>query len=200
MSTLRSAALRMLKAPKRNKQTPIKRWKISKDDEVMIIDGKNAGEIGRVKDILREENQVRIAGQNMVWKKNILAPGKRVQKEVPIHISRVALLHPETRKPIKVAFREILDEETGKMRSMRVVQGTNEVIPRPPSMVDHSSFQETVFDTKSTVVSEVTYTPSMESNPLPPGVVDELRNKYGKQRVPKEKRRRQETAKYVLGD
>ncbi|RKP14648.1 hypothetical protein BJ684DRAFT_18956 [Piptocephalis cylindrospora] len=200
MNTLRSAAFKMLRKPKPNTQKTIPRWKISKDDEVMILDGKSSGGIGRVREINREKNQIRVAGQNLVWRSHPTAIGKRVQDEAPLHVSRVALIHPKTRQPVKVAFRKVLDEETGKERSMRVVQGTNEVIPRPPRVNHNATFEETILDTKASVVSEVTYKPSLDVPPLPSGVVDELRNKYGKQRVPKERRRRAAIANIVIGE
>lgn len=106
----------------------MKKFKIRKDDKVMVIAGKDKGKVGKVLKILRKKDRVLVEKVNMV-KRHTKAnpytqqPGGIVEKEAPIHISNVALMCDACTKPTRVGFKEVAD---GK--KVRFCKKCNEVI------------------------------------------------------------------------
>ena len=106
----------------------MKKFKIRKDDKVMVIAGKDKGKVGKVLKILRKKDRVLVEKVNMV-KRHTKAnpytqqPGGIVEKEAPIHISNVALMCDACTKPTRVGFKETAD---GK--KVRFCKKCNEVI------------------------------------------------------------------------
>jgi len=106
----------------------MKKFKIRKDDKVMVIAGKDKGKVGKVLKILRKKDRVLVEKVNMV-KRHTKAnpytqqPGGIVEKEAPIHISNVALMCDACTKPTRVGFKEAAD---GK--KVRFCKKCNEVI------------------------------------------------------------------------
>lgn len=106
----------------------MKKFKIRKDDKVMVISGKDKGKVGKVLKIQRKKDRVLVEKVNMV-KRHTKAnpytqqPGGIVEKEAPIHISNVALLCDACTKPTRVGFKEVAD---GK--KVRFCKKCNEVI------------------------------------------------------------------------
>ena len=90
------------------------RWKykmsrIKRNDEVIVISGKDKGKQGKVTKVLSDSRMI-VSGINMVKKHqkpnpNTNTKGGIIDKEAPIHTSNVALLNPETNKADKVGFR-----------------------------------------------------------------------------------------------
>jgi large subunit ribosomal protein L24 len=83
--------------------------KIKKDDEVIVIAGKDKGKRGKVLKV-RTDNRLLIAGVNTVKKHQkpnpqLGQPGGIVEQEAPIQVSNVAILNPETSKADRVGFR-----------------------------------------------------------------------------------------------
>ena len=83
--------------------------KIRRDDEVVVLAGKDKGKRGKVRQII-DENRVLVAGVNMIKKHTRPNPqagiqGGIVEKEAPIQVSNVALFNPETSKADRVGFR-----------------------------------------------------------------------------------------------
>jgi large subunit ribosomal protein L24 len=84
--------------------------KIRTGDQVVVIAGNDKGRTGEVKAVLRAAGRVLVEGVN-VRTKNLKPTqqrpqGEQVQREVPIHISNVMLIDPETgertrRRPAK---------------------------------------------------------------------------------------------------
>jgi len=75
--------------------------KIKRDDEVIVIAGKDKGKRGTVKRVL--ENRFLVSGVNMIkrhTKPNPMAgnQGGIVEREAPIHASNVAIFNSETGK------------------------------------------------------------------------------------------------------
>ena len=100
--------------------------KIKRDDEVIVLAGKDKGKQGKVLKVL--EDKVIVGGINMVkrhTKPNPLAgvAGGIVEKEAPIHVSNVAIYNSSTGKADRVGFR--LNEDGTKVRYFK---STNEVI------------------------------------------------------------------------
>ena len=83
--------------------------RITKDDTVVIIAGKDKGRSGKVLMVMPKEDRVVVEGLNMVKRHtapNITHPnGGVVSKEAPLHISNVALRDPKTGKPTRVGFK-----------------------------------------------------------------------------------------------
>jgi len=92
--------------------------KIRRDDEVVVITGKDKGRRGRVLKV-RDDNRVLVAGVNLVKKHTKPNPtmgrqGGIVEKEAPLHVSNVALFNPENQKADRVGFK--VNEDGTKVR------------------------------------------------------------------------------------
>lgn len=82
--------------------------KIRRDDEVIVLAGKDKGKTGKVTKVL--EGKVIVDGINIVKKHQKPNPhlgqaGGIVEKEMPIDVSNVAVRNPETGKADRVGFR-----------------------------------------------------------------------------------------------
>lgn len=83
--------------------------KIRRDDEVVVITGKDKGRRGRVLQV-RPDNRVLVSGINLIKKHTKPNPtmGKQggiVEKEASLHISNVALYNPKSEKADRVGFK-----------------------------------------------------------------------------------------------
>jgi large subunit ribosomal protein L24 len=101
--------------------------KIRKGDEVIVLAGKDKGERGTVLKIVDSE-RVLVEGRNKVKKHQRPNPMKGVtggiiDKEMPMHISNVALFNPATKKADRVGIRVL---ENG--RRVRYFKSNGEVI------------------------------------------------------------------------
>ena len=84
--------------------------KIRRDDEIVVITGKDKGKSGKVVKVLTGENRVIVEGVNLVKKHQKPNPqlgvaGGIIEKEASIHVSNVAILNPATGKADRVGFR-----------------------------------------------------------------------------------------------
>ncbi len=90
-----------------------KKYRIKKDDIVMVIAGKERGKTGKVLKVLKKKDRVIVEKLNMI--KRHLRPGPYSQeggileREGPIHISNVMLVCPKCSKPTRVGYK-ILDD------------------------------------------------------------------------------------------
>jgi len=96
--------------------------KIRRDDEIVVIAGKDKGKSGKVVKVLTENNRVIVDGVNMVKKHqkpnpHAGVPGGIIEKEAPIHVSNVAILNPATGKADRVGFRLEGDKKVRIFRS-----------------------------------------------------------------------------------
>ncbi|MBK6401615.1 MAG: 50S ribosomal protein L24 [Rhodocyclaceae bacterium] len=101
--------------------------KIRKGDDVVVIAGKDKGKRGTVLGFLDEEGLL-VEGVNRVkkhTKPNPMKgqPGGIVEKELPIHVSNVALFNPATQKADRVGFKALDDG-----RKVRVFKSNGEVV------------------------------------------------------------------------
>jgi large subunit ribosomal protein L24 len=83
--------------------------RLKKGDEVIILAGKDKGKKGTVAKFF-DNDRVLVEGVNLVKKHTKANPmtgaqGGIVNKEMPVHISNVALLNPETQKADRIGFR-----------------------------------------------------------------------------------------------
>jgi len=92
--------------------------KIRKGDDVVVIAGRDKGRRGTVLRNL-EEGYLLVGGVNRVKKHTRANPMKGVvggiiEKEMPIHVSNIALFNPVTQRADRVGFR--LLEDGSKVR------------------------------------------------------------------------------------
>jgi large subunit ribosomal protein L24 len=83
--------------------------KIKRDDEVIVIAGKDKGKRGKVLRVL-ENGRLLVGGVNIIKKHTKANPqagvqGGIVEKEAGLHHSNVAIWNPKTEKADRVGFR-----------------------------------------------------------------------------------------------
>jgi large subunit ribosomal protein L24 len=83
--------------------------KIRRDDEVIVLTGKDKGKRGKVQRVL-DDSRVLVSGVNMIKKHTKPNPqmgvaGGIVEKEAPIQVSNVAIFNPATNKADRVGFK-----------------------------------------------------------------------------------------------
>jgi len=102
------------------------KFKIKKGDQVIVVAGSDKGKQGEVLRVLRAEQRVLVQGVNLVKRHTRPSPGQPggiIEKESPVHISNVAHVDPDTRKPTRVGWKVL---EGG--RKVRFARGSGEVI------------------------------------------------------------------------
>ena len=86
--------------------------KIVSGDEVIVTEGKNKGQRGRVRTNLIKEDRLVIEGVNIVrrhLKRGRARQAGIVEMEAPLHVSNVMLWCPNHGGPARVGFREGAD-------------------------------------------------------------------------------------------
>jgi large subunit ribosomal protein L24 len=84
--------------------------KIRRDDEVVVISGKDRGKTGKVLRVDPAKQRVYVEGLNMIKRHQRplpQAPQREagvIEREGPIHISNVMLIDPKTKKPTRVGI------------------------------------------------------------------------------------------------
>jgi large subunit ribosomal protein L24 len=101
--------------------------KIRKGDNVVVIAGRDKGKRGDVTRTVGDDKLV-VAGVNVVkrhTKPNPMRnqPGGILNKELPIHISNVAVWNPVTKKADRIGFRRLEDG-----RKVRFFKSNGEVL------------------------------------------------------------------------
>jgi large subunit ribosomal protein L24 len=86
--------------------------KIRREDEVVVISGKDRGKTGRVLRVDPKKSRVYVEGLNIIKRhqrpqqvagaQRAETVGGVVEKEGPIHISNVMLIDPKDKKPTRV--------------------------------------------------------------------------------------------------
>jgi large subunit ribosomal protein L24 len=98
--------------------------RIRKDDMVVVISGDHKGARGKVLRVIPEKDRVLVEGVNMVYRhvrKSQRNPqGGRIQKEAPLHVSKVMPIDPKTDRPARVRF-EFVKDAAGKVTGKRRV-------------------------------------------------------------------------------
>ncbi|ADN01476.1 50S ribosomal protein L24 [Spirochaeta thermophila] len=106
------------------KKTAVK-YKLKKNDPVMVIAGKDKGKTGRILSVDRERGRVVVEGVNLVKKavrrRSANEPGGFVEVEAPIHISNVMYLAKDG-KPTRLGYKFV----DGK--KVRYAKRTGEVV------------------------------------------------------------------------
>jgi large subunit ribosomal protein L24 len=82
--------------------------KIRRDDEVVVISGKDRGKTGKVLRVDPKNSRVYVEGLNIIKRHQRPLPNAPqreagvIEREGPIHISNVMLIDPKTKKPTRV--------------------------------------------------------------------------------------------------
>ncbi|WP_373503471.1 50S ribosomal protein L24 [Aestuariivirga sp.] len=100
--------------------------KIKKGDKVVVTTGKDKGKQGEVVRMIPTENRAVVRGVNLAkrhQKQTAAQEGGIVSKEMPIHVSNLALRDPKDGKPTRVGYKTLAD---GK--KVRVAKRSGEVI------------------------------------------------------------------------
>ena len=100
--------------------------KIRKGDKVVVITGRDKGKQGEVIRTIPSENRAVVRGVNVAkrhQKQTAAQEGGIVSKELPIHVSNLALRDPKDGKPTRVGYKFLAD---GK--KVRVAKRSGEVI------------------------------------------------------------------------
>lgn len=102
---------------------------VRKNDEVLVIAGKDKGKKGRILEAYPSEGRVLVEGVNMIkrhTKPNPANPqGGIVEREAPIHASNVMLLDPKNGEPTRTG-KKILNDGT----KVRYAKKSGEVIDK----------------------------------------------------------------------
>ena len=106
----------------------MRKLKIKKGDNVVVISGRDKGKTGEVLRVLPAEARVVVQGINVArrhTRPRMGDPGGIVEKELAIHISNVAHIDPQSSKPTRIGYKYLEDG-----RKVRVARRSGEVIDR----------------------------------------------------------------------
>ncbi len=81
-------------------------------DQVMVISGKDKGKSGRVARLFLDDDRVIVEGLNVVKRHTKPSPlnqnqGGIIEKEMPLHVSNVQPIDPQSGKPTRVKVKEV---------------------------------------------------------------------------------------------
>ncbi|MDW3176392.1 MAG: 50S ribosomal protein L24 [Acidimicrobiia bacterium] len=87
--------------------------KIKKGDKVRVLAGKDRGKEGEVMFAFPEKNTVIVEGVNLAKKhqrpQGENQPGGIIDKDMPMHVSNVAMISPKDGKPTRVGYKFLED-------------------------------------------------------------------------------------------
>jgi len=82
--------------------------KIRKGDKVIVLAGRDKGRTGEVIEVRPDENRAVVRGVNMVkrhQRQTAQQEGGIISKELPVHLSNIAIADPKDGKPTRVGFK-----------------------------------------------------------------------------------------------
>lgn len=106
--------------------------KIKKNDNVIVISGNYKGKTGKVLKVFKCEDRVIVEGVNL--RKRHSKPTQKnpqggiTEKEAPIHVSNVMIIDPKTGKGTRIGKKIIIDDKTGKRKSVRISKSSGEML------------------------------------------------------------------------
>jgi large subunit ribosomal protein L24 len=92
--------------------------KIRKGDKVVVLSGRDKGRTGEVIAVHPSDERALVRGINMVkrhQKQTAQQEGGIISKELPIHLSNIALADPKDGKPTRVSFKTVGTGEDRKL-------------------------------------------------------------------------------------
>ena len=102
------------------------KMRVKRGDQVVVVTGRDKGKTGEVLRVDRERNRVLVQGVNMAkrhQRPTQTSPGGINEFEASIHVSNVALIDPDTRKPTRVGYKTLDDG-----RKVRFAKRSGEII------------------------------------------------------------------------
>jgi len=106
----------------------VKKFKIKRGDQVVVVSGRDRGKRGEVLRVVRKDDRLIVQGINMIKRHTRPSagnPGGIVDKEASIHISNVAHIDPSTNRPSRVGYKLLEDG-----RKVRFAKRSGEVLDR----------------------------------------------------------------------
>jgi len=101
--------------------------KIRKNDNVLVITGKDKGKRGKVRFAYPKKNRVLVEGINFIKMHSRARAQMRqagiIEREAPIDVSNVMLVCNRCNRPVRVGFRKLEDG-----RKVRICRACNEVV------------------------------------------------------------------------
>ena len=86
--------------------------KIKKGDQVVVLTGRDKGRSGEVIKVMPKESRAVVRGVNVATRhqrQTAMQEGGLIRKELPIHLSNLALKDRESGKPTRVGFKTLED-------------------------------------------------------------------------------------------
>ncbi len=102
------------KKAKRIRQKPVvrQRMHVTSGDTVQLISGEDKGKRGKVLRVYPKTGRVAVEGINMITKHqkpSQTAPGGKIQREAPVHHSKMMLIDPKSDEPTRIRRRKDAD-------------------------------------------------------------------------------------------
>lgn len=100
--------------------------KLKKGDEIIVLAGKDKGKRGAIAQVINDRvvvDGVNVAKKHQKPNPNLGIAGGIVDKEMPIHLSNIAIFNDASGKADRVGFKQLDDG-----RKVRVFKSTGEVI------------------------------------------------------------------------
>ena len=100
---------------------------VKKDDEVLVLGGRDAGKRGRVLRVFPRRNRAIVENINSVKRHTRQNPQRNIQggiveREAPIHLSSLQVVCPECGEAVRVGYHRLADGK--KVRFCRKCNGT----------------------------------------------------------------------------
>lgn len=120
------------KKAKRIRQKPVvrQRMHITSGDTVQLISGEDKGKRGKVLRVYPKTGRVAVEGINIITKHqkpSQNAPGGKIQREAPVHHSKMMLIDPKSGEPTRIRRRKDAD---GTLERIAVKSGQSIVRSR----------------------------------------------------------------------
>ena len=100
--------------------------RIRKGDRVIVLAGRDKGKKGEVLRVYPDDERALVSGVNMVKRHTRQSPRQQagiVNKESPVHLSKIAHLDPKTGKATRIGFKIL-----GDGRKVRFAKKSGEII------------------------------------------------------------------------
>ncbi len=99
---------------KKKKAEGVRKPRIKKNDQVMVITGRDRGATGRVLRVFPDKGAALVERVNMVKRHTKPNPQKQIQggileREAPIRLSKLMVVDPDTGKPTRIGRRRLED-------------------------------------------------------------------------------------------
>lgn len=109
----------------------MKKIKLKKGDEVLVLAGKDKGRKGRILETQPDKNKAIVEGINVAKKAQKPNPQKNIQgglidKSLPIHLSNLMLIDATTGKPGRAGYQ--VDKNTGT--KIRITKPSKQKVTR----------------------------------------------------------------------